>query len=417
MAGVWRLLPGVRAGERERLAWFAALGGLLTLAQTVGLAGAEALFLARLGAERLPETFVLASATTVGASLLYALRVGRARNDRVLAELALLAAAAVAGAALALRLGSVAALPALLCLFFAAQAVLTSHYWTFAGDFFDTLAAKRLVPLFTVAMSVGGALGGGAAVAVLARLDAEALLWGWGLALAGVGALAIAGRHRFARWRALGAAEEDETSVAGMRAAVRYLRRSPLGRWLVVSALAMVLALFAMQYLYSVVLADAFPDEAELARFLALYLAASNGVEIAVELGAPWLIRRLGVPTANLVHPLLTLAAFAGLFLDPRLPAAVAARANRELFENALAGPVRNLSYNALPERFRSRVRAFLEGIVIYSGMSLAGVALIAAGSVELPVLAGAGLALAALYALANLRVRREYLRALAEEL
>src|SRR5690606_34174332 len=130
------------------------LGALLTLAQTLGLAGAEALFLARLGAARLPETFVLASATTVGASLLYAVRVGRARNDRVLAELALLAAAGVAGAALALAAGSVAALPALLCLFFAAQAVLVSHFWTFAGDFFDTLAAKRLVPLFTVAMSV-----------------------------------------------------------------------------------------------------------------------------------------------------------------------------------------------------------------------------------------------------------------------
>jgi HEAT repeat protein len=416
MAFLWRLAPGVRASERGRFAWFAALGGLLTLAQTVGLAGAEALFLARLGAGRLPETFVLASAATVGASLLYAVRVGRARNDRVLAELAVLAALLVTGAAVALAAGETAALPALLCLYFAAQAVLTSHYWTFAGDFFDTLAAKRLVPLFTVAMSVG-VLGGVAAVTVLARADATTLLWGWAAALAGVGVLAIAGRHQFARWRSLSAAEEDETSVAGMRAAVRYVRRSPLGRWLVISALAMVLALFAMQYLYSSVLAAAFPDEVALARFLALYLAVSNGVEIAVELGAPWLIRRLGVPSANLLHPLLTLGAFAALLFDPRLPAAVAARANRELLENALAGPVRNLVYNALPGRFRSRVRAFLEGIVIYSGMSLAGVALLAAGSVDLSVLAGAGLALAALYALANLRVRREYLRALVGEL
>src|SRR5690606_28415832 len=332
-------------------------------------------------------------------------------------ELVLLAAAGVAGATLALASGAVAALPALLCLFFAAQAVLVSHYWTFAGDFFDTLAAKRLVPLFTVAMSVGGALGGAAAAAVLARADASALLWGWVASLTGVGALAIAGRSHFARWRARGAEEEDETSVAGMRAAVRYLRRSALGRWLVVSALAMVLALFAMQYLYSAILAEHFPDETELARFLALYLAASNGVEIAVVLAAPWLIRRLGVPTANLVHPLLTLGAFAGLLLDPRLPAAVPPRANRELLEDALAGPVRNLAYNALPTRFRSRVRASLEGIVIYSGMSLAGVALLAAGAVSWPMLAGAGLGLALLYGLANLRVPREYLRALAEEL
>ncbi|MEB2344305.1 MAG: cyclic nucleotide-binding domain-containing protein [Deltaproteobacteria bacterium] len=417
MEAPWRLVPAVRRAERERFAWFAAFGGLLTLAQTMGLAGAEALFLARLGAARLPATFVLASAVTVGASLLYALRVGRARNDRVLAELAFAAALGVGGAAAALWLGQEAALPALLCVYFAAQAVLTSHYWTFAGDCFDTLAAKRLVPLLTVGMSVGGALGGAAAIGVLARLDPTALLWGWAGALAGLGALALAGRRRLAAWRPLAAAEEDETSVAGMRAAARYLRRSPLGRWLTVSALAMVLALFAMQYLYSAVLADAFPDERALARFLALYLAASNGVEIAVELLAPWGIRRLGVPSANLLHPVLTLGAFLGLLVDPRLPAAVAARANRELLENALAGPIRNLSYNALPGRFRARVRAFLEGIVIYSGMSLAGVVLLAVGHVELPVLAATGLALAALYLLANLRVRREYLRALAAEL
>lgn len=410
-------MPGVRASERGRFAWFVALGALLALAQTVGLAGVEAVFLARLGAGRLPETFVLASATTVGASLLYAVRVGRARNDRVLAELAALAALGVVATALALSARWSAAVPALLCLHFAVQAVLTSHYWTFAGDFFDTLAAKRLVPLLTVAMSVGGAVGGLTAAAVLARADAATLLWGWAAALGVLAALALAGRRRFTRWRSLAAGEEDETSVAGMRAAVRHLRRSPLGRWLVVSALAMVLALFSMQYLYSVVLAEAFPDEVELARFLALYLAASNGVEIAAELGAPWLIRRLGVPTANLLHPLLTVAAFAGLLVDPRLPAAVAARANRELLESALAGPVRNLVYNALPSRFRSRVRAFLEGIVIHSGMSLAGVALLAAGAVAPTVLAGAGLVLAGLYALANLRVRRAYLRALVDEL
>src|SRR5690606_6139512 len=145
------------------------------------------------------------------------------------------------------------------------------------------------------------------------------------------------------------------------------VRRSRLARWLAVSALAMVLALFVAQYLYSAIFAAAFPDEAALARFLALYLAASNALEIGIELAVtPWLIRRPGVPTASRRHPALTMPAFAALAVAPRLPAAIAARADRELLESALAGPVRNLAYNALPVRFRSRVRAFLEGIVVY---------------------------------------------------
>jgi hypothetical protein len=415
---MWRWLQAVRSQERGRFAFFFALGTVISIAQTLGQAGAEALFLARLGAARLPATFVAASIVTVLASFAYALRVGRLRNDRVFLEVFGVATACVIAAALALRAGAALALPVLLCLYFASQAVLTSHFWSFAGDFFDTLAAKRLVPLFTVGMSLGGAAGGALATAVIGAFSAQSLLGAWAIGLAASAALVVAGRSRFSRWRSLSAGEEDEGSVAGIRAAARYVRRSPLGRWLIVSATAMVLALFVAQYLYSDVIARAFPDEAALARFLGLYLALSNLVEVAVEVAVtPQLIRRVGVPTANLVHPVLTAFSFAALFASYRLPSGVLARANRELLDNALSGPVRNLVYNALSFRFRSRVRAFLEGIVVYSGMSLAGVVLLATDQLSPHWLCAIGVALAALYFLANLRVRRAYLGAIEDEL
>jgi len=415
---MWQWLASVRTAERERFAFFIGLGCLVSIAQMLGQAGSESLFLARLGAGRLPATFVAASLTTVAASLLYALRVGRARNDRVLVELLAVAALAVVLAAVAVREGSAAGLVALYCLFFATQAVLTNHYWALVGDFFDTLAAKRLVPLFTVGLSLGGALGGATAIGVVSAISAEALLVGWALGLVAAAALVLGSRARFQRWRALTSSEEDETSVAGISAAMRYLRGSPLGRRLVASSLAMVLAVFVAQYLYSGMIAAAFPDEARLAAFLALYLAVSNGVEVLVELLAtPLAIRRLGVPTANLLHPLLTLGSFIGLAFAPGLATAVAARANRELLDNALAVPVRTLAGNALPQRFRSRVRAFLEGIVVYSGMSLAGAVLLAVDELPADLLAGAGAALALLYLVANLAVRRQYLAAIVTEL
>ena len=415
---MWRLLRSVRTAERERFVFFAGLGCLVSIAQMLGQAGSESLFLSRLGAARLPATFVTASLTTVAASLLYALRVGRARNDRVLVELLAVAALAVALAAFAVRARSAPGLVALYCLFFATQAVLTNHYWTLVGDFFDTLAAKRLVPLFTVGLSLGGAVGGATAVAVVSALSAEALLVGWALGLLAAAALVLGARTRLQRWRALASGEEDETSVAGISAAMRYLRASPLGRRLIASSLAMVLAVFVAQYLYSGMIAAAFPDEARLAAFLALYLALSNGVEVLVELlVTPLAIRRLGVPTANLIHPLLTALSFIGLAVAPGLVTAVTARANRELLDNALAVPVRTLAGNALPQRFRSRVRAFLEGIVVYSGMSLAGAVLLAAGTLPVDAMAVAGAALALLYLLANLAVRRHYLAAIVTEL
>jgi ATP/ADP translocase len=94
---LWRLLPAVRTAERGRFLFFASLYGLLTLAQTVGLVGAEAFFLGRSGAEALPRTFVIASLTTVLASLAYAAVVGRARNDGLFVAM-LLTTAALLGA-------------------------------------------------------------------------------------------------------------------------------------------------------------------------------------------------------------------------------------------------------------------------------------------------------------------------------
>ncbi|MBW2391698.1 MAG: HEAT repeat domain-containing protein, partial [Deltaproteobacteria bacterium] len=164
---------------------------------------------------------------------------------------------------------------------------------------------------------------------------------------------------------------------------------------------------------------EAFDSAETLAVFLGVYLAVSNLVEIFTgTVITPWLLRRYGVRTANLVHPVLTLLVFPVLWLNPVLLTAIAARAVRELVENAVAAPIRQLSYNALPFRFRGRVRALLEGVVLFAAMATAGLALIVVGrSVDLLWLCTLGGGLALLYLSASFLVRREYLRSLVTEL
>lgn len=420
MSGLWRLLPEVRTAERGRFLFFVSLYGLLSLAQTVGLVGTEAVFLGRIGPEALPRTFVIASIVTVLASLLYAVVVGRTRNDNLFVGLLLGAAIFLAGCA---ALSGVSLFPVVVfCAWFAAQAVFLNHYWTFAADFFDTLASKRIFPLFAIGGSVGGALGGGVAAALSQVVPAETLIAGWGALLVAAGLLLRGSRAQIRRWGPLGFEEADETSVEGLRSALRFARRSPMSRWLVVSALAMVMALFVSQFLYSRAFVERFPDPEALAAFFGTFLLVTNSIEVVVEAGfTRWLIRRFGLPTANLVHPLLTLGSFGWLAVDFSLAPAIAARINRELVENALAAPVRNLVYNALPLRLRGQMRAFLEGIVVYSGMAVAGTALLlmptGAGLDELRFLCALGAVLAVLYLIANLGVRRAYVGTLIEEL
>jgi HEAT repeat protein len=111
------------------------------------------------------------------------------------------------------------------------------------------------------------------------------------------------------------------------------------------------------------------------------------------------------------------LLTFGGLAMQYGLAAGVASRVNREMLENSVAGPLRALVYNAMPMRYRGRTRAFLEGIVIYAGMALAGLVLLAIESPDPVWLCGAGGAMAAIYVAANLRVRREYLRTIVAQL
>jgi len=410
---LWGLLP-VRRGERRRALFFTSLFTIVSAAQTLGLAGSEALLLSELGAERLPEAFVLASVVTVLGSFLYAGRVDVTRNDALFSVMLGASGLILLCASVEAASGRVWILPVLFCAFYLAQAVFINHFWTFSGDYFDATTSKRLFPVFTIGASVGGLLGGSAAMLLTEVVGASGLIGAWGILLLAAALELRLMRRPLRRWGPLDLEEADETSVDSMRGAVNYVASSPLGLWLCLSAVGMVLSLFIAQYLYSDIFARTYPNPGALAAFFGMYLALTNLLEIALEIVVtPWLIRRFGVPTSHLVHPILTLISFGGLASSYGLGAGIGARMNRELVENAIAQPIRTLAYNALPARFRGRIRAFVEGIVVYAGMSAAGILLLLVPDPEPLVLCGVGFTAALLYLGANWRVRSAYLATL----
>jgi len=414
----WRLFPDVRLQERSRFLFFAGLAALISLAQTLGLTGAEALFLAEAGIEYLPITIIGGSVSTVLGFVLYAARVGEVRNDGLFVHMLVGAAIALTAATTGIWLQFTGVSIFLICFFFVTQAIFVNHLWTFTADYFDTVASKRLVPLFTIGASVGGVVGGVIAVVMTGIAGAASLVAGWALFLFGAASMIRIGRTRLRSWGPIDLEEADETSVESIRGAVLYVRSSKLGGALLVSAIGMILALVVARYMWLDAFSRRFPDPAELAAFIGLFLAVTNTIEIAIEmLVTPWLIRRIGVPSTNLVHPTLTLLSFAGLAYQYNIVSGAFARMNGEMLENALANPIRALLCNAIPLRFRGRVRAFIEGIAVYAGMSIGGGILWALGNPEPYWLAVAGGAASLTYLAANLLVRREYLRTLVDEL
>jgi HEAT repeat protein len=412
VAGFWRFARSVRVRERQRLLFFTGVAALVALGQTLGLAGAEALFLTRYGVEYLPQTFIFASGVTVAGMLFYAGLVGSTRNDNMFSSMLWMASLLLAMGAYAAYQGSVRVLPVLFAGYFLTQAIFLNHFWTFASDYFDTLAAKRLGHLFTFGASAGGALGGALVVGISSVVPPEALIGAWAAVLATTGVVIRLGRRKLMRWGLLKLIEKDETSLEGLASAGRFARTNPLGYWLVASAAAMTMALFVSQYLYSGIFAAAFPETSDLALFLGVFLMLSNLGEIVITFAVtPWLTRHLGVGQANLIHPILTVLSYIPLAFDPRLYAGVLARVNREVLDDALATTLRQLTYNAISERLRARMRALVEGIVGYTMMALAG-GLILLGLDPL-WLCGVGGGMGLIYLFANLRIRNEYLRTL----
>ncbi len=414
----WRVFSDVRAQERSRFLFFAGLAALVSLAQTLGLTGAEALFLAEVGIEYLPITIICGSISTVLGFAIYAARVGDVRNDSFFIQMLVGAGVALSATTSGIWLQIPGVAVFLICFFFVTQAIFVNHLWTFTADYFDTVASKRIVPLLTIGASIGGVVGGLVAVVMTGIAGAASLIVGWAIFLLAAASMVRIGRSRLRSWGPIDLEEADETSVEGIRGAIRYVRASKLGSALLVSAIGMILALVVARYMWLDAFALRFPDPADLAAFIGLFLAVTNALEIAIEMWVtPWVIRHLGVPGSNLIHPTLTLLSFGGLAYQYNIVSGSLARMNGEMLENALANPIRALLCNAIPLRFRGRVRAFIEGIAVYAGMSIGGAVLWALGSPEPFWLAVAGGFASAIYLVANIGVRREYVRTLVDQL
>jgi hypothetical protein len=166
------------------------------------------------GAARLPATFVAASLTTVAVSLPTRCA-SVARNDRVLVELL----GGGRSPSRSRRSGARGSAPGLVALYRLSSQPRRFSPTTGRSSAIFQYLRQAPVPLFTVGLSLGGAFGGVTAMGVVSALSAEALLVGWALGLLAAAALVLGSRARLQRWRVLASGEEDETSVAGIRAA------------------------------------------------------------------------------------------------------------------------------------------------------------------------------------------------------
>ena len=378
---MWRKL-GIEPGEGRVFAWGTAVLALTGWADASLRNVAETLFLKRVGVDLLPVVFLANAALLVGSTAWVGGLVARGDRLRLLPRVL---------AVLALLLLPLAWLawsgvePGLHGLLIASKQLPTISllvFWSAMGDLLDARQAKRLFAPLVGGFTLGGIAGSFASeplgdwlgVAGLIPCAAAALV------LAAAAALPL-GSLRPLR---LGLGAAPPPSAPSEEISLRELwRSSRLFRLLAISALCTGLLGPMLYYQFSYVadLATAGMDgEHRLLAFYARFRGWISSAALLLQLLVTTRIyRRIGIPLASLISPLVYLIGFAGLSLRLSLPTGVFAMAGTKLGDSAVYDPAQRIFYSLFPEGRRARVMAWLEGPVKRVGGVVGNLAILAA--------------------------------------
>ncbi|MEO6029889.1 MAG: cyclic nucleotide-binding domain-containing protein [Candidatus Binatia bacterium] len=375
---------------------------------------AETLFLKRVGVDRLPWVFLVNSVLLTGTTFI----TGRMAL-RYEARHLLVATLGLLGIALLplwiLVTGGVTSAFVLLVL--AAKqldAIALVVFWAAVGNIVSGRQGKRLF----ARISAGGTLGaiaGSFASGVLGRVFGISAL----LPIATVIMVAAAAaalplvrirRPRYHRTLNAPPVSDDDASLR----LLPLWRAGALFRVLVLASLLAGILGPILYYEFAYVADQATQGSGGEQRLLDLYALFRGWLNVGVLLiqivGTPAVFRRLGVPLASALSPLIYLLGLVGLSIQLSLAAGVAAVAGASLQDHAVYDPAQRILVTLFPERVRTAVTTLIDGPVKRAGSVLGNVVIIVALAYATPLWVGfAGLPVAAAWLFLSLALWRLY--------
>jgi AAA family ATP:ADP antiporter len=362
-------------GEGRRVAMMilysaAAIGGVLT----IGLAAADALFIAQLPATDMPFILILPAAAIIPVLYVYHRLARRVRLERLIiaSDWLLIAIVGVFRALLASSVGkSFAVLSGYFLVSEVAYTLVILQFWTVAGQTFNIREAKRLYGVIAIGGTLANILAGLSLGSLAQLLGVENLLFVVMIALA-ICAACVRAVIRSANQAAI----ESPASTAARPSAPRWsfiqdlnpLWRSPLLR--AIGGLTVLLSLLINigAYQFSLSLQANFAGRsADLAAYLGGYEFLAGLAAFLVQFYlASRIMRRFGVLVALLFFPVGMLAA-AGLSLitSGALWAMTLTRAVDPIFRRTINAAALSVLYLPAPANLRDHAREIFE--ILYS--------------------------------------------------
>lgn len=385
----------------------------------------EATFLTQVGLEFLPVAFVVEAIITGIAVGIYSVFVDRVPNDRLLIWI-------LAAGVMVLLLGQVVlatgyetvGIPVLYLFYLVIANLFPLQWWNYIDEFYDTITAKRAVPIIASALQVGTIFAGLTLPLLNAIILPNNVAYAWIFALVAVMALIqyfprlveddVAG-HIQAR------TNEKMPYIKSIREGASYIRHSRFLLWMAANTLFLTIMVAMVGYQSNKILLEQLETTEALSNFVGRLLSLANFIMLPIQIFIfSRIVSRIGVEDTNLIYPIGSLGIIGGLiFMPTRTLIGALGVFDRTAFRKTFQTPVEILMYNTIPLRVKGRIGAVIAGAVQPAGTLLAGVLLLVflplvVARWQMAVLMG-GVALA--YFLISIILRYQYTHALLETL
>jgi len=420
----------VRPAEWPRLLMLYGMFFIFVIGYTWSIAILEAVFLRQVGVEFLPWFALIKGLVAIPSIAAYTAFADRVSNKRLLIAILAVGAGGICIGLVLLGLGWVyVAYPLLyLVAFIPLDDILGTHWFVYVSGFYDTRAAKRIIPVLGTALTVASILGGLTMPLINARLSPPGIIAIWLCTVVGMAILAQVMAYMFkdARMAPPPVPRASPTAPHGrhgglgayldnVREGARFVLQSSFLRWMMVSTLLITTLLALLQYQTSQVLLRDLASVERISSFIGILTGVANLAILPVQLFLlSRIIGRIGLGNANLIFPVGTLALSGALVAAPTLPSAALAYFGRTHFYFSIGYPIDSLLYNAVPLSLKGRARAFISGLIAPIGSLVGGTLLLLAQALSLVWLVSALIAaLAVACVISALAVRGRYGQAL----
>jgi ATP/ADP translocase len=371
----------LQPGELRRLLPFFVLYFVLFSALTLADGLSLTLFLQKLGAARLPQTYAiiaLANLLLIGGYVLVAERVGSVPMFHLIigGSLAVFAAAWVGlnmdgdeGWYIVMFAGREISF-----------ALAIMHFGTVLQDFFSRDELNRVLTIVYSGGRLGGILGG-LLLEQLAQPFGLVNLIGLfiGLCLLSAGLLTVIGRvfprvhppediHgdpgvRLPRGERGNILEQDARQT--FRGFLRFVWASPLLFWNTLTSILFMLCRWILNFQYSAYFERHFANQEELAEFLGRYTQIALAISLVIQLGlVNRLVAWIGIKGTHLLYSALLVTGVALNQLPMTLGMAVFSRVVESELRFGLRNPIMQLISNKFSKALRVRVRAWSFGVI-----------------------------------------------------